>query len=161
MSALEPLAMVAAVAENGVIGKDGGLPWHLPEDLKHFRRVTLGHAVIMGRSTCESIGKPLAKRHNIVLTRRDEFAPPGRHVARDLPRAIEIARAAGDAEPRLIRGAQVYAEALPLATRLYLTRVARPVEGDAMFPALALNEWREVDRRDGDGVVYCELERIS
>lgn len=153
--------MVAAVAENGVIGADGSLPWHLPEDLKHFRRITIGHAVIMGRSTYESIGKPLAKRQNIILTRQANFRAPGCEVVGDLSSAIELARSAGDAEPRIIGGAQVYAEALPLATRLYLTRVARSVDGDAVFPALVDTEWREVDRRTGDGATYCELERID
>lgn len=158
MAAREPLALIAAVAENGVIGRAGGLPWHLPEDLRHFRRVTTGHAIIMGRRTWESIGRPLPKRRNIVVSRRLAEAPPGVELARDLDEALRMARQT-DREPIVIGGAALYAAALPRATRLYLTEVHRRVEGDTYFPAFDRGEWREVERREGEGATYVTLER--
>jgi dihydrofolate reductase len=147
---------VVAVARNGVIGKDGALPWRYPEDMRHFKRVTLGHAVIMGRRTWESIGKPLVDRRNIVVSRA---ALPGVEVVPTLEQALALARTADD-EPRVIGGAGLYAAALPLATRLYLTEVEREVEGDTFFPPFDRTAWRETERRPGDGVSFVILERV-
>lgn len=155
---MEPLAIVVAVAENGVIGRDGGLPWHLPEDLKHFRQVTTGHAILMGRRTWASIGRPLPQRRSIVVSGTPGFAPAGAEVAASLDEALRLARET-DPEPRVIGGARLYAEALPRATRLFLTRVHRVADGDTRFPPLDLSEWREVERRDGEGVTFLTLER--
>lgn len=155
----EPLALVVAVSANGVIGRDGGLPWHLPEDLRHFRRVTIGHAIIMGRRTWDSIGRPLPRRRSIVVTRQRGLEIPGCEVAHSLDEAIALARAGGDAEPRVVGGAALYQAALPLATRLYLTRVLREVQGDTFFPELDLARWQETERHEGAGAVYLTLER--
>lgn len=155
-----PLALVVAVASNGVIGRNGGLPWRIPEDLKHFRRVTTGHAVIMGRKTWESIGKPLANRRNIVITRTPGYAAEGAEVVASIDEAIARARET-DEEPRVIGGAEIYRATLPIATRLFLTEVHRDVEGDASFPPFDRAEWREVERRAGEDetVQYVTLER--
>jgi dihydrofolate reductase len=153
-----PLVLVVAVSENGVIGREGGLPWHLPEDLKHFRRVTTGHAIVMGRRTWESIGRPLPDRRSIVVTRTPGYVAPGADVAPDLEKALALAYA-GDPEPRVIGGGQLYAAALPRATRVYLTRVHRVVDGDTFFPALDAAEWVETERREVEGVTYLTLDR--
>jgi len=155
---VKPLAIVVAMAENRVIGKDGGLPWHIPEDLEHFRRVTTPHAIIMGRKTHLSIGKALPGRRNIVITSKPEQIAPGCEVASSLEAAIELARTEDDA-PRIVGGAQVYAAALPLATQIFLTEVSREVEGDTLFPAIDEADWVESERREGDGVVYRTLVR--
>jgi len=154
------LALVVAVSENGVIGRDGGLPWHIPEDLRHFKQRTLGHAIVMGRRTYDSIGRPLPGRRNIVVTRQRSLEIPGCDVVHSLSEAIELARAGGDDEPRIIGGASLYAESLPLATRLILTEVHQSIEGDTFFPAFDRAQWREVLRTDGDGVSFVELERL-
>ena len=157
---MKPLALVVAMTPDRVIGKDGGMPWHIPEDLKHFRRVTMGHAIIMGRKTHESIGRPLPKRRNIVITRSRERAFEGCDVAHSLDEAIALARAGGDDEPRVVGGGAIYTMALPLATKLFLTEVDLDVAGDTFFPAYDPDSWREVDRREGEGVVYRTLERV-
>ncbi len=154
-----PLALVVAVARNGAIGRGGGLPWRVPEDLKRFKAVTMGHAVVMGRKTHESIGKPLPGRRNIVVTRRAGARFEGCEVAPTLEAALALARAT-DPLPMVIGGAQLYAEALPRATRLYLTELDRDVEADTFFPALDRREWREVEREAGPvGVTFLVLER--
>jgi dihydrofolate reductase len=137
------LSLVAAVAENRVIGRDGRLPWRLPDELAHFKRVTLGKPVLMGRHTFVSIGKPLPGRLNVVLSRAPDFAPAGVVVARDLDAALARAEVAGAPEVMMIGGAVLYAEALPRADRIYLTRVRASPPGDAYFPALDPAEWRE------------------
>lgn len=154
-----PLAMVVAMTPDRVIGLDGDMPWHIPEDLKHFRRVTMGHAIIMGRVTHESIGRALPGRQNIVITRQQDADFEGCDVVNTLESAIDMAREAGDAEPRVVGGGAIYALALPLATKLFLTEVDMAVAGDTFFPAYDPDEWTEVDRREGDGVVYRTLER--
>jgi len=159
---MDPLAVVVAVARNGVIGRGGELPWHIPEDLRHFQRVTTGHAIVMGRRTYESIGRPLPRRRSIVVSRRPGLVIEGCEVAPSVEAAIALARTT-DAEPRVIGGAGVYAAALPLATRIYLTRVERDVDGDVSFPSLDPAQWREVERRDGEtpGVVFVTLDRAT
>lgn len=145
-----PLALIVAAAENGVIGRNNALPWHLPGDLQYFRRVTMGKPVIMGRRTFDSIGKPLPGRANIVITRSDGFAAEGVKVVHSLDEARalaqDIALLDGAAEAVVIGGAEIYREALPLAARLYLTRVHADVPGDVYLPEIDLSAWREVSR---------------
>jgi len=146
------LALIAAYAQNNVVGIDNKLPWHLPEDLKYFKRVTTGKAIIMGRKTYESIGRPLPNRTNIVITRNAEFTAPGIEVVNSLDAAIELAESIneinGTEEVMVIGGAQIYSEALPKADRLYLTHVHAEVKGDAYFPAVNFTTWKEVGRED-------------
>lgn len=154
-----------AVAANGVIGRDGALPWRLPEDLRRFKAATLGKPVVMGRRTFESIGRALPGRHNIVLSRRDyRPADPAVTVVADLDAAL---RAAGDVpEVMVIGGAEVYALALPLATRVLLTRVEAALEGDTYFPPLDPRQWRVLaserhpaDERHAYAMNFEELRR--
>lgn len=142
------ISMIVAMAENGVIGRDGDLPWRLPADLKFFKRTTLGHHLIMGRKTFDSIGRPLPRRTTVVLTRDREASFPGCAVAHDLEQALAVARAAGDDEAFIAGGAQVYAMALPQADRIYCTQVAATVDGDVRFPQWDRREWTEVSRED-------------
>jgi dihydrofolate reductase len=158
MSVRAPLAMVVAIGEGHVIGDAGGLPWRIPEDLRHFKAVTIGHAIIMGRKTHASIGRPLEGRRNIVVSRTAD-AFDGCELARSLEEAIALARTSDD-EPRVIGGASLYEEALPVATRIYLTEVRRAVKGDTFFH-LDRRAWRETSRRKGEseGVEFVTLER--
>jgi len=144
------LSLVVAAARNNVIGKGNALPWSLPADLKHFREVTSGHAVIMGRKTFESIGRPLPNRRNIVITRQPGYAPEGVEAAGSLEAAVALAMAdSPEREAFVIGGGEIFRQALPIADRIYLTRVEADVEGDAFFPDLDPREWREVSRREG------------
>ncbi len=149
------LSIVVAVARNGVIGRNNELPWHLPEDLKYFKSVTMGKPLIMGRKTWESIGRPLPGRTNIVITSRVGWQPGGVLVANSLPDAIRLAERVastdGCDEIMVIGGSEVYRQALPQADRLYITEVAADVEGDAYFPNMDLQAWREVKRQTGAG----------
>ena len=141
-----PLSLIAALAHNRVIGRDNQLPWHLPADLKHFKALTLGKPIIMGRKTWDSLGRPLPGRLNIVVSRQAGLTLEGAEVFATLEEAIERADAWAreeDAEElMLIGGAQLYQQALPLAQRLYLTRVALQPEGDAFFPDVPLADWQ-------------------
>ena len=141
-----PVYLVAAVAENGVIGANGKLPWHLPEDLQHFKRLTVGHPVIMGRKTWESIGRPLPNRTNIVVSRRSDFHAAGASVASSLEDALALC--AGSGPVFVIGGSEVYRAALPYATGLVLTRIHRSFEGDARFPAIDPAAWKESRREE-------------
>lgn len=149
------ISFVVARADNGVIGRDNALPWHLPEDLKHFKRLTLGKPIIMGRKTWESLGRPLPGRHNIVVTRDAGYAAEGAMVVTSLAAALEAAE--GD-EAMIIGGAALFADALPLATRVYLTEVHQAPQGDVTMPAFGA-EWRETDREGHDGFSFVTLER--
>jgi dihydrofolate reductase len=144
------IAFVVAVAENGVIGRNGQLPWRLPSDLKRFRKLTMGKPVVMGRKTYESIGKPLDGRDNIVVTRQPDFHPPGVRVASSVEQALalgqELAARRGADEVMVIGGAEVYRMALPRAERLYLTLVHAEPEGDVRFHAPDPQQWRETAR---------------
>jgi dihydrofolate reductase len=133
-----------AATENDVIGRDQGMPWHLPDDLKHFKALTLGKPVLMGRRTYQSIGRPLPGRTNLVLTRALDWSVPGVTVVANLDAAIRMAGTA--AELVVAGGAQVYALALPRATRIYLTRIHAIIEGDTRLPELDLHHWHEVSR---------------
>jgi dihydrofolate reductase len=143
-------SLVVARARNGVIGRNNQLPWRLPSDLAYFKRVTLGHPVIMGRRTWESIGKPLPGRHNIVVTRNPGYRAEGATVVGSLAEAF---RAAGEVdEACVIGGTSLFAEALPIADRIHLTEVDADVEGDTWFPSFDRSQWleREVARQARD-----------
>jgi len=142
------ITIVAAMAENRVIGKEGAMPWHLPDDLARFKSITMGHPVIMGRRTFEAIGRPLPGRLNIVLTRREGYAPEGVAVARSLHEALDLAGSAG--EVFICGGGEVYREALPLADRVHLTVVRGPFGGDTTFPELPA-DFVEMAREEGEG----------
>ena len=159
------ISLIVAVAENGVIGRNGDLPWRIPADLKFFKETTMGKPIVMGRKTWQSIGRPLPGRDNIVVTRDKDFSAPGATVVVGLEAAIT---AAGDAsEVMIIGGAQIYAEALSRAARVYLTEVHASPAGDIHLPAFAARDWREVAREDheaeGDlpGFSFVTLERIE
>ena len=146
------LALIWAMARNRTIGRNNALPWYLPEDLKYFKRVTLGKPIIMGRKTWESIGRPLPGRTNIVITRDAAFQADGVRVVHSLEQALALAEKiclldSGD-EAIVMGGAEIYALALPHADRLYLTQVHADVEGDAHFPPLDLTQWHELGRED-------------
>lgn len=133
------ISLIAAVSENGVIGRGNALPWHLSSDLKRFKRLTTGHPVIMGRKTFESIGRPLPNRRTIVVTRDVSFNGGEFTVANSFEEALELTR--GEEEVFVIGGEEVFRRALPLADRLYLTVVHAEVSGDATFPPLEAAEW--------------------
>jgi dihydrofolate reductase len=139
------VSLIAAVASNGVIGSDNSLPWQLPEDLKHFKALTLGHPVIMGRKTHESIGRPLPGRRNIVISRNAAFSAKGCETAASLDAALAACAGTTD-EVFVIGGAQIYAGALAKAQRLYLTEIGAEYPGDAYFPEFDRNTWRETAR---------------
>ena len=152
------LTLIVAMAKNRTIGLDGAMPWHIPEDLKFFKRVTMGHPVIMGRKTYQSIGAALPGRTNIVVTRNKDFEAADADVVHDLSEALTKAKATeelwrpdgGREEIFVIGGADIYGQALPEAQRIYMTEVHQELPGDAFFPELAEGEWKETDRQDRD-----------
>ncbi|MDP1653896.1 MAG: dihydrofolate reductase [Rhodocyclaceae bacterium] len=152
------MVLIAAVAKNGVIGNHNTLPWHLPEDMQHFKALTTGHAVIMGRKTWESLParfRPLPGRQNIVVTRNAKYVAEGAAVVNSLEAAVKVG-AGGTAF--VIGGAELYAHALPLAQRLELTEIDAAFAGDAYFPAFNRKQWREVRREAGKtetGLAYA------
>lgn len=143
------IALIAALANNRVIGRENRLPWRLSADLRHFKSLTMGKPVIMGRNTYESIGKPLPGRSNIVLTRDAQYRAPGCRVVHSLEQALEAA--AGHAEVMVIGGAELYRQTIDAAQRLYLTRVKADVQGDAVFPEIDPRQWRELQRESHRG----------
>jgi dihydrofolate reductase len=151
MSAI-PVAAIVAAADNDVIGRNNALPWDLPGDLAYFRRRTLGKPILMGRRTYESIGRPLPGRSNIVISRNTRFAPEGVRVVDSMDAALDLAQDIalidGSEELVVIGGAQIYSLALPLARRLYLTRVHALPAGDAHLPPIDWSEWREEEREE-------------
>jgi len=162
------LSLVVAMDEDRLIGRANGLPWRLPDDMKHFRRVTIGKTVLMGRKTWESLGKPLAERRNWIVSRDPAFAPQGEDIR--VFRSLEEALAAhDDGELMVIGGAQLYRQTLPLAQRIYLTEVqARVGDGDAWFPAFDRRAFREseieqhaADERHAYPFRMVTLERIA
>ena len=148
MNSKKIIALIVARARNGVIGRNNTMPWHLPEDLRYFKRVTLGKPVIMGRNTWESLGKPLPGRDNIVITRNAGFYADGATVVNDFETALLVADAlAPDAgEIMVIGGAQVYTEALPHVRRAYITEIDADIDGDTFFPSLIDADWQEMTR---------------
>ena len=139
------VTLVAAVAANRVIGTRGALPWRLPEDLKHFKALTLGHPIVMGRKTWESLGRALPGRVNIVVTRKPGYQAPGAHVASSLEGALALC--AGEPAVFVIGGGGLYAAALPLADAMVLTEIHRDYDGDAHFPPYDRAAWRETERK--------------
>jgi len=152
------LALIVAVAENGVIGVDNRLPWRLPADLQRFKQLTMGHHIIMGRRTWDSIGRPLPGRTSVVVTRNRALAvPAGVLVATSLDEAI--AACAGDPEPFVIGGAELYRASLPRADRLHLTVVERAFAGDTWFPDFDRSSWRlDASERHADGELSYRFE---
>jgi dihydrofolate reductase len=155
-----PVTIVAAVARNGVIGVDGGLPWLLPDDLRRFKELTMGHVLVMGRRTWESIGHPLPGRTTVVVTRRPGWRPGFDEVitAGGVAEAVAVASELDDAV-FVVGGAQVYADALPLADRLELTWVEAEPVGDTRFPDVEWTDWDEVRREEGEGAIYVTYVR--
>lgn len=146
------LSLIWAMARNRTIGRNNALPWHLPEDLKYFKRVTMGKPIIMGRKTYDSIGRPLPGRTNIVVTRDRGFYAEGVNVVHSFNEAFDLAERVslidGADEAVVIGGSEIYGLALPHADRLYLTQVHAEVQGDAIFPDFDLTEWQELSRED-------------
>jgi len=160
------ISLVVAMTAGGVIGRGNQLPWHLPADLRHFRRLTTGKPVIMGRRTHESIGRPLPERTNIVVTRNAAYQAPGCVVVHSLEDALQAAAHHGEA--MVIGGAELYRQALPRADSIYLTLVRHEFEGDTLFPDLDAAEWREVERTDCEAddsnpwpYSFIQLQRIT
>ena len=155
------ISLIAAMARNRIIGKDNDMPWHLPADLAHFKRVTMGKPVIMGRRTYESIGFPLPGRKNVVITRNADYAPEGIVVVDSIEAALSEV---GDAdEVMIIGGGQLYREMLPYADRLYLTQIQADIEGDTEFPDYTVFEWKEIDREvyEADDKNAYDLEFVT
>lgn len=156
------ISLVVAAADNNVIGKDNAMPWHIPEDFKHFKTVTMGKPCIMGRKTFESIleslGKPLPGRVNIIVSRKN-YQHGGAITCKDLDEAIDQGRKTGAEEICIIGGAQIYAQSITMADRIYLTRVHQSPEGDAFFPALGA-EWQEAARDERDGFTFFTYEKL-
>jgi dihydrofolate reductase len=160
------IAIIVAVAENGVIGSDNRLPWHLPDDLKRFKALSLGKPVVMGRHTFDSIGKPLPGRTNIVVSRQHGLTIPGTVVAASLDAALA---AAGDApEIAIIGGAEIFREALPRTDTIHLTRVHARIAGNIVFPELDPRQWRETvvehhaaDERHAYAFTFLTLQRVA
>lgn len=144
------VALMVAAAENGVIGRNNALPWHLPGDLQYFKRTTMGKPIIMGRKTYDSVGKPLPGRTNIIITRNPDFRAEGTRVVSSLDEALslaeDIALIDGVDEVVVVGGAEIYRLALPRASRIYITEVHAAVEGDAVFPEVDWSEWVESSR---------------
>lgn len=154
------LVLVAAVADNGVIGKDGGIPWHISEDLQHFRALTTGHTVVMGRTTYDGIGHPLPFRTNVVVTRNPDWRADGVFVAASVQDAVALAQEF-EGDVMVMGGAQVYAAALPLATHQILTEVHQRPDGDTHYPVWDRDAWVETGRDERDGYAFVWWERAT
>jgi dihydrofolate reductase len=160
------LSLIVAMARNGVIGAGNRIPWHLPNELKLFRQLTMGHHIVMGRRTYESINRLLPGRTTVIVTRRRDYVVPGAIVAHSVPEALEACR--GDAEIFVIGGADLFRETLPIADRLYLTVVDAEPEGDTFMPEMDMSEWREIsaeafpaDEKHAHGYRFTTYERMS
>lgn len=160
---------VVAVAENNVIGRDGGLPWHLSSDLKHFKACTMGKPMIMGRKTFDSIGRPLPGRTSIVVTRDRGYTAEGTTVVQSLDDALalgrSVAQSSGASEIAIVGGADIYRQTLAMCNRVELTRIHLSPDGDVTYPDLSSTDWREVRREDhvspdGIGYAFITMERI-
>ena len=142
------ISLIAAASENNVIGRDCGLPWSLPDDLRYFKEKTLGHPVITGRKNYASIGRPLPGRTNIIVTRDAHFSAEGCRVVHSLEDAVEVAKQEDPEEIFVMGGGEIYALALPMADRVYLTRVHAEIDGDTYFPELDSEQWAEVSTEE-------------
>lgn len=143
-------SIIVAMSLDRVIGRDNGLPWRLPEDLKRFKRLTLGHHLLVGRKTFESIGRPLPGREMVVITRRDDYRPEGVRLAHSIDEALGIASAAGDDEAFIGGGAEIFRATLDLADRIYLTLVRATIAGDTLFPEFDRESWTIIAQEDRD-----------
>lgn len=160
------ISLIVAMDENRLIGRGNALPWRLPRDLQHFKRLTLGKPVVMGRNTYDSIGRPLPDRHHIVISRDQAFCPQGVTVVRSLDEAFDVVEREGAKEVMIAGGANLYKQMLPLADRLYLTEVHGAFEGDAWFPEFDRAQWQvvgqervEADERNSHACTFTTLER--
>jgi dihydrofolate reductase len=151
-----PVTIVAAVACNGVIGLDGDIPWHLPDDLRRFKEMTMGGTLVMGRKTYESIGRPLPGRRTIVISRNPDLRIDGVETASSLDEALAMA---DDSEIFVVGGGEIYRQALDVADALEITEVDLEPEGDTYFPPIG-PEWRTVAREPGDGFTFLRYERV-
>jgi dihydrofolate reductase len=142
------VSLIAAMARNRVIGRDNRLPWRLPPDLRRFKQLTMGHTLLVGRKTFESIGRPLPGRTMLVASRQEDYRPQGVQVVRSVQEALDVAREGGETELFVAGGAEIYRQTLPVADRLHLTRIEEDVPGDAYFPEYDETRWRLVDRED-------------
>lgn len=161
------VSAIVATAQNNVIGKDGQIPWYLPADLRFFKQTTLNHHVIMGRRSFESIGRPLPKRTNIIITRDLFFTATGCVVAHSIEEALRIARDNGETEAFIIGGGEIYKQSMHYWDRLYLTRVDARVEGDAFFPQIDIDDWEIIaseshtaDEKNEYDYTFLTMERI-
>lgn len=152
------ISIVVAVSENNVIGNQNKIPWRISEDLKRFKKITTGHHIIMGRKTFESIGKALPNRKNIVVTRNKKILSKEVEVVYSLKEALITAKNAGENEAMIIGGAQIYKQALPIADRIYLTKVKMKIDGDTYFPKLN-NQWKEISCEKHSKYNFCILEK--
>lgn len=159
-SARKRVVMVAAVADNGVIGLGGDIPWSIPEDLKHFRATTRGNTVLMGRATYDSIGHPLPYRTNVVVTRQRDWSADGVLVAHSVEEGIKLAQDA-DGDVMVIGGGHIYRDAMPLADQQILTEVHQSPEGDTHYPEFDRAKWTEVRREVHDGYDFVWWERAT
>ncbi len=144
------ISLIAAMTRNRVIGKDNDLPWHLPDDFKFFQQMTKGHHVIMGRRNFESLPpkfRPLPFRTNIILTRKSTYDKPGVITVENLDKAFAVAKTAGDPEPFVIGGGEIYELALPKVERMYITEIDAEIIGDTFFPEINWTEWKEIARQ--------------
>ena len=154
------VALIAALAEDGTIGSGGRIPWHISDDLKRFKRLTMGHPIIMGRKTYESIGKPLPGRTNIVLTRNPNFrVPEGVHTFRDLGAALDFCRQQQAQAVFIVGGAEIYRQSISRADTLLLTHVRKQISGDTKFPEFDRSQWIEVSRQDAADHSFVEYAR--
>jgi dihydrofolate reductase len=152
------VTLIAAVGANRAIGRDNGMPWHLPEDLAHFKRTTLGHTLVMGRRTYDSIGRTLPGRTTVVVTRQAGWSAPGVRVAHSLEQALAMA---DGGEVFVAGGGEIYAQALPLADAMVLTEVEQSPEAEVFFPEVDPADWREVGREPRDGFSFVTYERTA
>jgi dihydrofolate reductase len=155
---MKALSLIVAFAKNRVIGINNTLPWHLPEDLKRFRALTMGHHIIMGRKTYESLGRLLPGRTTIIVTRNKHYNVEGALIAHDLQASLMLG--AADTEPFLIGGAELYEDGLKHATKLYITEVQGEYAGDAFFPVINANDWKLSEKKDhvsASGLAYSDL----
>ena len=143
------LSIIVAIGEGNVIGKKNGLPWYLPSDLKHFKTLTNGHVIIMGRKTFESIGKPLPNRMNVVLAREMDYKLEGCIVAHSLDEALALPEVQNDSEAFIIGGGEIFRQTMDRVQTLYVTEVHHNFEGDVYFPTIDINKWKEVERIRG------------
>lgn len=162
------VSLIAAMDRRRGIGQDNQLPWRLPADLKHFRELTAGHHIIAGRKTYESIGKPLPNRTTIIVTRNESYEAEGCFVVHSQADALTLAQQRGETELFVIGGAEIYAQALPFADRLYLTRIEAEFEADAFFPAFDIQDWQitdsvfhAADEKHAFGFTFQQLDRVG